>query len=1041
MAIGSSAGEGGDGSGPGIYTGAANSVFIGAQSGGTWVTGAIETTNQIAIGARARATKDNQMVLGSPGPTVPTLVEVVPGANNATTLGSASNAWKSFYLAATGGTNAIQVQAPATVASAYTLTLPGTAGTSNQVLTTNGSGTLSWTSPASGGVTSVTGTAPVVSSGGTTPAISMAAAASGVPGYLTAADWSTFSGKESALTFSSPLSRAIDTISLGTVGVANGGTGITTYATGDILYASAANTLGKLSAGSNGQVLTLAGGAPTWSALSLSSDASANTKGGGSALFALNGGAINTALGYSALSSVTTGSGNVGIGSTAGMAITGGDNVAVGSQTLWGGNGAVNSNIAIGTQTLRYASTGADNNVAVGIYALQGTSGTPVTGAGSVAIGRAAGSAVTSGSNNIFMGIEANTSAPTLSNQIALGAGAYASAANQLVMGGDGLLSWKPALTEVIPGANNSAALGSSSNAWKSFYLAATGGTNAIKLQAPATVASAYTLTLPDTDGNSNQVLTTDGNGVLSWTSPASGGVTSVSGTAPVVSSGGATPAISMAAAASGVPGYLTAADWATFNGKESALTFSAPLSRTTNTISLGTVGVGNGGTGTATAPSAAGGVIYAASTSAYGATGAGTSGQSLLSGGAGAPTWGTPATATTATNLAGGVAGAVHYQSAAGTSGFSAAGTSGQVLVSGGTGAPTWTTNISGSAANVTGTVSVANGGTGANTLTSGSYLVGNGTGAVTLKTPALVTADLSVLVGDSGSGGTKGLAPAPATGDAAAGKFLKADGTWATPAAGGGSVTSDANFNTGAGSLALVAPTGTNNTAFGYYALNAVSNTGATFGNSNTAFGANAGKTLITGTNDIAIGYNAGSSWATYAGNNIAIGNVGISSDSRVIRIGTQSTHTSAYMAGIRGVTVLAGDGLAVYVDSNNQLGTAASSIRYKQDVNDIGAISSRIYNLRPVTFHYKTNPTGTLQFGLIAEESDQVMPELTVRNSDGEIETVAYQFLPPMLLNEVQKQQRQLQAQKAENDQLRSDLDALKAELAEIKALLKK
>jgi hypothetical protein len=49
--------------------------------------------------------------------------------------------------------------------------------------------------------------------------------------------------------------------------------------------------------------------------------------------------------------------------------------------------------------------------------------------------------------------------------------------------------------------------------------------------------------------------------------------------------------------------------------------------------------------------------------------------------------------------------------------------------------------------------------------------------------RTPAQVTADLSALVGDSGSGGTKGLAPAPAAGDAAAGKFLGAGGTWAVP------------------------------------------------------------------------------------------------------------------------------------------------------------------------------------------------------------------------------------------------------------------
>ena len=47
-------------------------------------------------------------------------------------------------------------------------------------------------------------------------------------------------------------------------------------------------------------------------------------------------------------------------------------------------------------------------------------------------------------------------------------------------------------------------------------------------------------------------------------------------------------------------------------------------------------------------------------------------------------------------------------------------------------------------------------------------------------------MTADLSTLVGDSGSGGAKGLVPAPGSGDAAANKFLKADGTWATTASG---------------------------------------------------------------------------------------------------------------------------------------------------------------------------------------------------------------------------------------------------------------
>lgn len=59
----------------------------------------------------------------------------------------------------------------------------------------------------------------------------------------------------------------------------------------------------------------------------------------------------------------------------------------------------------------------------------------------------------------------------------------------------------------------------------------------------------------------------------------------------------------------------------------------------------------------------------------------------------------------------------------------------------------------------------------------------VGAGTGDPTDLTPTQATAILDAVVGDSGAGGTKGLAPAPGAGDAAAGKFLKADGTYAVP------------------------------------------------------------------------------------------------------------------------------------------------------------------------------------------------------------------------------------------------------------------
>lgn len=51
-----------------------------------------------------------------------------------------------------------------------------------------------------------------------------------------------------------------------------------------------------------------------------------------------------------------------------------------------------------------------------------------------------------------------------------------------------------------------------------------------------------------------------------------------------------------------------------------------------------------------------------------------------------------------------------------------------------------------------------------------------------------AIAANKLTAMVGDSGAGGTQGAAPAPASGDAAAGKFLKADGTWAAPPSGAG-------------------------------------------------------------------------------------------------------------------------------------------------------------------------------------------------------------------------------------------------------------
>ena len=59
----------------------------------------------------------------------------------------------------------------------------------------------------------------------------------------------------------------------------NGGTGMESYATGDIIYASATNTLSKLSAADNGQILTLASGVPTWAAAPITLPAQTSNSG------------------------------------------------------------------------------------------------------------------------------------------------------------------------------------------------------------------------------------------------------------------------------------------------------------------------------------------------------------------------------------------------------------------------------------------------------------------------------------------------------------------------------------------------------------------------------------------------------------------------------------------------------------------------------------------------------------------------------------------------------------------------------------------
>jgi trimeric autotransporter adhesin len=99
----------------------------------------------------------------------------------------------------------------------------------------------------------------------------------------------------------------------------------------------------------------------------------------------------------------------------------------------------------------------------------------------------------------------------------------------------------------------------------------------------------------------------------------------------------------------------------------------------------------------------------------------------------------------------------------------------------------------------------------------------------------------------------------------------------------------------------------------------------------------------------------------------------------------------------------------GNTVYVSSKGQLGVVVSSERYKSDFADMGARSAKLRQLRPVTFHLKTDPKGAVQYGLIAGEVAKVYPELVIPGAGGRIDGARYDELAPILLNEV-KQQRQ-------------------------------
>src|SRR5215470_3324316 len=80
---------------------------------------------------------------------------------------------------------------------------------------------------------------------------------------------------------------------------------------------------------------------------------------------------------------------------------------------------------------------------------------------------------------------------------------------------------------------------------------------------------------------------------------------------------------------------------------------------------------------------------------------------------------------------------------------------------------------------------------------------------------------------------------------------------------------------------------------------------------------------------------------------------------------RIAADVSNTT-WIGNIFGVTTVSSTTAPVVVSDNGQLGTVASSQRFKKDIESMDTASEAILSLRPVTFHYKNDDKCTAQFG---------------------------------------------------------------------------
>ena len=284
----------------------------------------------------------------------------------------------------------------------------------------------------------------------------------------------------------------------------------------------------------------------------------------------------------------------------------------------------------------------------------------------------------------------------------------------------------------------------------------------------------------------------------------------------------------------------------------------------------------------------------------------------------------------------------------------------------------------------------------------TSGSYNTGLGAGTLVLNTGDDNTAvgAAALLLNTSGGGNT-------AVGSNA---LLYND---------------NGSANTANGAFALFEnTTGVVNVAIGYLALSNNDN-----GSGNVAIGEESMVSNISGSDNTVVGAGAGNN-IQVGSNNVYIGSGvdanGPFDESDTVRIGGAPNAFFPALHCFIGGIAAGGVTANVQVDpTTGELLQVVSSARYKENIKPMDKASEAIFALEPVTFRYrkKLDAKGIPQFGLVAEEVARVHPDLVTLDREGRPDSVRYEGVNAMLLNEFLKEHRKVEEQQAAITELKS------------------